>query len=333
MARASAADYSQCHMPTRRPSFALLLVALGAASAMACEPAVELPAGAVAAAAPADETAPEPAPALSAGDAFLKRATEEVIEFLAAGADIVMPGPVEVLLLTSEQATERRRRYAESLGDEVGYTAAMDSMADLMFSGNLLGRYFPDEEAVYVFEDAVFGRGAAAGSRDDERALETLFPVLAHEMVHAYDHMVYGVVPAPDDFDTLLADPAELPHIQALMSLLEGRATYASELACHAAGRRPLRARSVQEVLDSDFLKGDGSLGGGALARAGNMLIKLKLVQYAYGRTFAKRVHDFGGEAFFHEVFEHLPLGMDELEDFTLFLVRWAETKEAEMDG
>lgn len=290
-----------------------MLLTLATAMLLACQPAAS----------------PEGEEDSLAGNAFLERATVEVIKALDEGADIVMPGPVDVVLLTTEEATARRRAYAESLGDDVGYTAAMDSMADLMFAGNLLGRYLPDEEAVYVIEDVLMDRAGG----DEQRAMEMLFPVLAHEMVHAYDHMVHGVVPAPDDFDTLLADPADLPNIQALMSLLEGRATYASELACHAAGRKPLRARTVQEALDTEFMEDDGSLGGGALALAGNSIIRLKLVQYAYGREFSVRVHDFGGEAFFDQIFEHLPLGMDELEDFDLFVVRWAEEQEARMEA
>lgn len=261
--------------------------------------------------------------------AFLERCTAEALVALEQGAGIVLPEPVEVVLLTTAEATERRRAYAVSLGDDVGYTAAMDSMADLMFAGNLLGRYLPDEEAVYVIKDVLFGRSG----QSEERAAEMLFPVLAHELVHAYDHQKYGAVPAPDDFDVLLADPSALPSIQALMSLLEGRATYASELACAAAGREPLRARTVEQVKDVEFIESDGTLAGGALAAVGNKVVQLKLVQYAYGREFARRVHDFGGEPFFAEVFGHLPLQMAELEDFSRFVVRWAEQKEAEEEA
>jgi hypothetical protein len=42
---------------------------------------------------------------------------------------------------------------------------------------------------------------------------------------------------------------------------------------------------------------------------------------------------DFGGEAYMKEVFEHLPLSAEELADFNLFKVRWAEEKEAELEA
>lgn len=260
---------------------------------------------------------------------FLQRSTAEVLAALDAGAGIRLPAPAEVVLLTSDEATARRRRYAEGLGSEVGFTGVMDSMADLMFKGNLLGRYFPDEKAVYVFKDALINQGG----QDEGRALEILFPVLAHELVHAYDHQVYGAVPAPEDLESLLDDPSALPSVQALMSLLEGRATYASELACQAVGRRPLPARTVEQVKQARIVDSDGSVGGDGLAAVGNAVGRVKLIQYAWGREFAQAVHAFGGEPFFAEVFEHLPLGMDELMDFNRFLVRWVEEEEAQQEA
>ena len=261
--------------------------------------------------------------------AFLEQCTQEVLAALEQGAGLVLPEQVEVVLLTTAEATARRRAYAQSLGDKVGYTAAMDSMADLMFAGNLLGRYLPDERCVYVIEDVLFDR--SGGSDDD--AAEMLFPVLAHELVHAYDHQVYGAVPAPDDLEELLKDPGVLPEIQAQMSLLEGRATWASEQACEAAGRKPLPSRSIEQARDAKFMHDDGTLAGGALALVGNSVVRLKLVQYAYGRAFAKRVSEFGGEPFFAQVFAHLPLSMEELENFDLFLVRWSDEIEAAEDA
>lgn len=262
-------------------------------------------------------------------EAFMQTLTAEALTALEEGADIVLPEPVEVLLLTAEEARQRRKAYAESLGDEVGLTAAMDSLADLMFADNMLGRYLPDERVVYVIEDVVLSHSG----NDRERAAEKLFPVLAHELVHAYDHMVYDCVPAPDDLQDLISRPEELPAIQAQMSLIEGRATYASELACRAAGRTPLRAFTVEQAMDAEYIDSDGSLGGNVVAGLGNSVVRMKLVQYAQGRAFAKRVHDFGGEAFFRQVFDGLPLSLAELEDFDLFLVRWAEAQEAAEDG
>ena len=259
---------------------------------------------------------------------FVEACTRDALLALEKGADIVLPEPVPVLLLTAEEAKLRRQAYAVSLGDKVGLTAAMDSMADLMFSGNMLGRYLPDEKVVYVIEDVLLKFSGG----DAERAAEKLFPVLAHELVHAYDHQVYDCVPAPDDLETMMTDPSVLPEIQAQMSLVEGRATYASELACLVAGVTPLMAFTVEEAMDYEMIPSDGSLAGDLASEVGNGMLRLKMVQYAQGRTFAKRVHDFGGEKFFRQVFDSLPLGMDELEDFSLFLIRWAEEQEEAMD-
>jgi len=256
---------------------------------------------------------------------FMSQMTADALVALERGPKISLPEPVEVVLLTEKEATARRRAYHESLGDEVGYTAALDAMADIMFQGNLLGRYLPDERAVYVIEDTLWRQAGG----DEGRAEEILFPVLVHEIVHAYDHQVYDAVPEPDNFDELLKDPAALGSIQALMSLIEGRATYASELACEAVGRKPLRSRTVEQALDAKYFEGEGGVIGDAGALFGNSIVRMKLVQYAYGREFSKRVYDFGGEPFFDNVFGSRPLSMAEIEDFGLFVMRWAEDMEA----
>ncbi|MFT7462805.1 MAG: hypothetical protein ACI9EF_001147 [Pseudohongiellaceae bacterium] len=260
---------------------------------------------------------------------FVESCTQEALEALEQGAGIVLPEPVPVLLLTVAEAKTRRRAYADSLGDQVGLTAAMDSMADLMFADNMLGRYLPDEKVVYVIEDVLLRYSGG----DPDLAAEKLFPVLAHELVHAYDHQVYDCVPAPEDLEELMADPSALPEMQTQMSLIEGRATYASELACLARGVTPLRAFSVEQAMNYEMISSDGTLAGDIAAGMGNTVLRLKMVQYAQGRIFAKQVHDFGGEKFFRHVFDGLPLSMVELEDFNVFLVRWAEEQEAALDG
>jgi hypothetical protein len=232
---------------------------------------------------------------------------------------------VEVVLLTADEARERRKAYLAREVDETGMTAAVDFFADAVFSGRMLGRYLPDEKAVYVIRDVLL----LVSGGDQEAAEAKLFPVLAHELVHAYDDQVYGCVPVPSQLPELLEDPAAMGHIQTLMSLIEGRATYASELACAVAGVEPLLAPTVEQARSETFFRDDGTVGGQILAGLGNSVGRLKYVQYAYGRKFAKAVHDFGGEAFFGEVFSHLPLRFAELESFDTFLVRWAEDVEA----
>jgi hypothetical protein len=260
---------------------------------------------------------------------FVEDCTRRALAALEEGAGIILPEPVPVLLLTAAEAKQRRQEYAASLGEDVGLTAAMDSMADLMFADSMLGRYLPDEEVVYVIEDVLLKYSGG----DPERAAEKLFPVLAHELVHAYDHQVYDCVPEPEDLEVIMTDPMVMPEIQTQMSLIEGRATYASELACAVAGIRPLPVFTVQEAMDYERIRSDGSLSGALISSLGNSVLRLKMVQYAQGRVFAKRVHDFGGEKFFRHVFDSLPLGMDELKDFDLFLVRWAEAQEAALDA
>jgi hypothetical protein len=119
------------------------------------------------------------------------------------------------------------------------------------------------------------------------------------------------------------------------MSLLEGRATWAAELACRAAGRPALDMFTLEEARDAQILQTGAddnaaeALGKGMV----NVLARAKLVQYAYGRDFARRAWEFGGEKFFGQVFDHLPLSQAELEDFSRFKRRWAAEMEAAMDA
>ncbi len=261
-------------------------------------------------------------------DELVQRTYEEAVAALAKGADIVLPEPVPVVLLTAEEAAERRAEYARQLDENVGMTTAIDSMADLMFSESMLGRYLPDEKVVYIIEDVLL---ASAGYDDDE-LMEELFGVMAHELVHAYDDQVYGVLPAPADLEELFDDPSAIVEVQTLMSLLEGRATYAAELACEAAGRRAFARPTVEEARAARLIESDGSFGGDVLAGLGNSVARIKLLQYAQGCAFAEQAFRYGGEAFFRHVFDHLPLSLDELEDFGRFRVRWAEELEARLE-
>ena len=158
---------------------------------------------------------------------------------------------------------------------------------------------------------------------------------MAHELTHAYDDQVYGLIPQPSDLKELVSDPSRLAEIQARMSLIEGRATWLSELACAHAGRPPLETLSLEEARRIELLEGEAgedaaqSVGRGLV----NVLGRAKLVQYASGREFARRAWAFGGEKFFAEVVAHLPLSMAELQDFELFRQRWAREKEAELEA
>ena len=249
---------------------------------------------------------------------------------LTEGADITLPEPVPVVLLTAAEARERRERYREGREDAFGMSATVDRLADAMFSEAMLGRYLPDEKAIYIMEDVLLSQ--AGGDADEAR--ELLFPVLAHELVHAYDDQVHGVVPSPEDLTEVIGgDPEAIVAVQTRMSLLEGRATYASILACEVAGVEPLPEPTVEDARRSTLLRSDGSFGGDFAAGFGNSIGRLKLIQYAQGIRFARRAHDYGGEAYFTHIFEHLPLSFAELEDFDLFVVRWAEELEAAMDA
>jgi hypothetical protein len=234
--------------------------------------------------------------------------------------------PVPALLLTAAQARERRKAFAAALPAESGSTAAVDLMADFMFSESMLGRYLPDEKALYVISD-VLERVAARGGRGDRQAAEdVLFGVLAHELTHAYDDQTYHLIPQPSDIKELVLDPTGLVEIQARMSLLEGRATWIAELACARVGRPPLETLSLDEARSAEVLSGRADEGGAQSVGRGlvNAIGRAKLVQYAYGREFARRAWAFGGEKFFAEVVTHLPLTLAELEDFELFRQRWA---------
>jgi hypothetical protein len=246
---------------------------------------------------------------------------------LAEGAGVRLRQPVPALLLTAEQALERRKAYAATLAEGSGVTAGFEFLADFVFSQTMLGRYLPDEKVLYVIEDVVRAHaGEGRGARD------FLFAVVAHELTHAHDDQVYGVFPDPVQLVERMGDGdySELPTLQVTMSLLEGHATWAAELACHAAGTPPLEAPTLEDVRDAGvFDGGDNPLGQG-LAAAGNTVARLKLVQYVQGREFCRRAMDFGGEAFMAQVFRSLPLTAGELADFERFKVRWAEEREAE---
>jgi hypothetical protein len=290
-------------------------------------------AGATAAALGATVGVAAPSPNAQDGmfdEAFVKQVYDEAVVALEQGAGIRLPRPVTALLLTMAEARERRAEFARDLDDNAGVTAGMDLIADFVFEGTMLGRYLPDEKVLYIIEEVL---DRAAGGRR-ERAEEMLFGVMAHELVHAYDDQVYQMMPGMDEIMSLAADGSRLPELQAKMCLIEGRATYASELACEFAGKRKLSAFTVEEarrfnVMDND--PGDG-IAAAVGANMVNVLARAKLVQYAYGRTFAKAAFDFGGEKFFAQIFSHLPLSMAELEDFNLFKRRWAEEVEAALD-
>jgi len=263
------------------------------------------------------------------GEALVARLGDEAVEALARGADIHLPRPVEVVLLTREDAYERRKAYAASLEQDRGITAGMDLVADLLFSGNMLGRYLPDEKVVYVIED-VLEDYVDAGAKDAE---DTLFGVIAHELVHAYDDMVHEGVPGPTEIKALVGDPRKLLEMNTTMALIEGRATYAAELASEAAGRAPLEAPTLEDVRGREVLEADDTPLGTLAAGLGNSVLRVKLLQYVQGRAFAKAAHEYGGERFFDEVFAHLPLDEAELEDFSRFKVRWASELEERLEA
>lgn len=308
-------------MPRAGPVLLLL-------SAVACGP------GGAAATTPAGQSAPSvPAPR-SAGaadqlytqaglDALVAQATSA----LADGAGVRLRQPVPAVLLSAEQALARRKAFAATLPEGSGITAGFEFLADFVFSETMLGRYLPDEKVLYVIEDVV--REHAGEGR---HARDFLFAIVAHELTHAHDDQLYGVFPDPVKLVQRMGegDYSELPALQVTMSLLEGHATWASELACRAAGVTPLAAPTLEDVRDAGvFEGGDNPLGKG-LAAAGNTVARLKLVQYVQGREFCRRAMEFGGEAFMGQVLRSLPLTADELADFERFKVRWAEEREAE---
>ncbi|GJM20400.1 MAG: hypothetical protein DHS20C15_03150 [Planctomycetota bacterium] len=248
---------------------------------------------------------------------------------LAEGAGIKLPDGIPLVLLTMEEATQRRRAYTADLEDETGLTVAVDMLADLMFSDNMLGRYLPDEQVVYLIEDVIMKQGGDS----DGPGQDLLFGVLAHELVHAYDDFMYDGVPDPRNLAVMLEDPSRMGEVQTHMALVEGRATWAAELASIAAGREPLSAPTLESTRSARYFEGDQGAGSEVVAGAGNAMVRLKLAQYAYGRLFAKAAWEFGREPFFAEVFEHGPLSYAELEDFNEFKMRWAEEQSEELDA
>ena len=271
-----------------------------------------------------------PAPDLYFTQEFVDSTCADALAALQRDPGIRLLKPVPAVLLTAEQALARRRAFAAKLTEDAGVTKGMDLLADFVFSDTMLGRYLPDEKVLYVLDD-VLRRYAP----DRRTARDLLFAVVAHELVHAHDDQVYAVFP---DMGALMesfanGDGSELPELQVRMSLLEGHATWASELACRAAGVRPLPAPTMEDVKHVDAFDGHGNPLLEGLAAAGNAVARLKTVQYVQGREFCRRAMDFGGEAYMKEVFTHLPVTAEELADFNLFKVRWAEQKEAELEA
>jgi hypothetical protein len=271
----------------------------------------------------------------AAGGEIDERAVEalygEVTQALAEAADVRLPRRVPALLLTAAEARERRRAYSERLDADAGVTSAVDLMADFVFAEGMLGRYLPDEQVLYVIRDVTErvarDRGTPPG--------DLLFAVMAHELVHAHDDLVHGAIPQPKDLLELSAGGAHLPELQARMSFIEGRATWAAEQACAHAGRTPFETHTAEEARGAEVLRprrGDGTaerVGKGLV----NVLARAKLVQYAQGRTFARAAWAFGGERFVGEVYAHMPLSLAELEDFERFKQRWAAEEEAALEA
>lgn len=254
---------------------------------------------------------------------------DEILEALDKGAGIRLPEPVTLVLITVDEARERRRAYTTALDDETGLSKAVDAMADLMFSEAMLGRYLPDEKVVYLFEDVIAAQGGTSrGSGQD-----FLFGVLAHELVHAYDDQVHHSVPDPREMADVFEHPERALEIQMHMALIEGRATWAAELASRHAKREPLRAPTIEAAQSASYFDGEDTPGGDFTAGIGNGMVRVKLAQYAYGRDFAKRAWEFGREPFFKEVFSHGPLTLAELEDFEAFKLRWAEEEAEAFDA
>lgn len=283
----------------------------------------------------APEDGPDDAKGLAFSAAEVRALADQATAALEATAGLRLRQPVPAVLLTAAEARERRKAYAAALTEDSGATAAVDLMADFMFSESMLGRYLPDEKVLYVVSDVLERVAARDGRVDRQAAEDVLFGVLAHELVHAYDDQVYGLIPQPSDLKELVTDPSRLPEIQARMSLLEGRATWLAELACAHVGRPPLETLSLEEARRTELLQGQAGEGAAQSVGRGlvNVLGRAKLVQYASGREFARRAWAFGGEKFFAEVVAHLPLTMAELTDFELFRQRWAREKEAELEA
>mgnify|MGYP005996469357 CR=1 FL=1 len=256
----------------------------------------------------------------------IERMAQRAAQALADHADVDLPAMPPILLLTNAEARERRQAYTAALAesDETRFAKAVDAMADQLMGEAMLGRYLPDEKVIYIFEDVLL-----AQVQDDlDEARGMLFGLLAHELVHAYDDQVHEVMVSPGDLVSMLEDPAQIMGIQTLMSLLEGRATFASELACLGVGEIPLDVPTEEDVRGARLVSGGGSVAGEALADVGNGLARMKLMQYVQGYRFSREAWRYGGERFFEHVFGSLPLSLAELEDFEAFKLRWAEELE-----
>ena len=125
-----------------------------------------------------------------------------------------------------------------------------------------------------------------------------------------------------------IGKPDRMGEVNAMMTLLEGRATWVAELACEHADIPKLPVRSMEDVRDYEMMKSDGSVGQDVGAGVLNFVGRAKLAQYVSGREFARRAWAMGGERFFGEVFGSLPLSMAEVEDFDKFFIRWAAEME-----
>lgn len=303
-------------MSTGKRSVALLLALVGCAPAGGQDPA-----------------AVSPRELFSAAEVAALSDQAAAANEVAAGLKLRQPVPAVVL--TAAQARERRAAFAAALPADSGTTAAIDLMADFMFSDSMLGRYLPDEKVLYVISDVLDRVAARSGRTDLQAAEDLLFGILAHELTHAYDDQVYGLIPQPSELKELMADPSRLSELQARMSLLEGRATWVSELACAQAGRPPLDAITLDEARSAElFEEQAGEQAAQSMGRGlANVFGRAKLVQYAYGREFARRAWAFGGEKFFAQVVAHMPLSLAELEDFERFRQRWAREREAELEA
>jgi len=264
-------------------------------------------------------------------DRVLEHTYATAVAALDAAAGIRLEHTVPVVLLTRQEALERRRTFAAGLAQGAGATRSVDQLVDVFLSGgNFVGKYFPDEHVVYVFKD-VLGDDWYEAPRESQE----LFSTVTHELVHAHDDQVYDVIPDPLEVLARLAadDASQLESQAVLMAILEGHATWATELACQKVGHPAPRPLTMEDVRNVDAFDGDGQPLLDGLAAAGNVIVGLKYLQYVQGREFCRRAMTFGGEPFMREVFTHLPVSREELADFDLFKLRWAAQKEAELDA
>ncbi len=260
----------------------------------------------------------------------------KVLAALAEGPGLVLPRHVPAVYLTSEQALARRKAYTASLEEAGGLAAGIDVVADFVFADSMLGRYLPDEKVLYILSNVLERLALRDGELDPQAAEVLLFGVMAHELVHAYDDQVHGIMPDPAQVIVqAAADGSKLAELQTRMSLLEGRATFIAELACEHAGVPPMDMFSIEEARDVDVfrVRRDDNAALAAGKGLANVVARAKLMQYAYGREFSRRAWAFGGEKFFKEIIEHSPLSLAELEDFSLFVQRWAAEEEAALEA